>query len=168
MTALPTPRQFANCLALLLLAATGHASVMAQSRYTVSADGQEVQDTQANLTWRRCTEGMNWDGKTCAGKASKFSYRAAQKHATASAGKSPQTWRLPTKTELLSLVDKSQKKKPLIDASAFPSTPNAMFWASRPEANDNLNAWIINFGNGRVYGNTGSKAPYVRLVRASN
>ncbi|MDP2366843.1 hypothetical protein [Rhodoferax sp.] len=41
-----------------------------------------------------------------------------------------------------------------------------MFWATRPQASDNLNAWIVNFGNGHVYGNTGSKAPFVRLVRA--
>lgn len=167
MTLIRTSRQFASCLALLLLAVGSHGTVLAQGRYTVSADGQEVQDTQAKLTWRRCAEGMRWDGKACTGKASKFSYGAAQQHASAQASASAQAWRLPTKAELLSLVDKS-KKKPLIDTSAFPGTPNAMFWATRPEANDNLNAWIVNFGNGRVYGNTGSKAPHVRLVRASN
>jgi len=167
MTLIRTSRHLASCLALLLLAVGSHGTVLAQGRYTVSADGQEVQDTQAKLTWRRCAEGMRWDGKACAGKASKFSYSAAQQHASAQASASTQAWRLPTKTELLSLVDKS-RKKPLIDTTAFPGTPTAMFWASRPEAKDNLNAWIVNFGNGRVYGNPGSKAPYLRLVRASN
>ena len=167
MTLIRTSRQLATSLAWLLLAVGSHTTALAQDRYAISADGQEVQDTQAKLTWRRCAEGMNWDGKTCTGKASKFRFSAAQKHAAEMAGKSTQAWRLPTKAELLSLVDKS-KKKPLIDTRAFPGTPTAMFWATRPEANDNLNAWIVNFGNGRVYGNTGSKAPYVRLVRASN
>ncbi len=167
MTLIQTSRQLASCLALLLLAVGSHGTVLAQGRYTVSADGQEVQDTQAKLIWRRCAEGMRWDGKTCTGKASKFSYGAAQKHAVSQASTGAPAWRLPTKDELLSLVDKS-KKKPLIDTNAFPGTPTAMFWATRPEVNDNLNAWIVNFGNGRVYGNTGSKVPYVRLVRAGN
>lgn len=156
----------ARCMTLVLVAAGLSGAVHAQSRFAVSADGQEVFDVQARLTWRRCAEGMNWNGTTCAGKAKKFSYGAAKKQAASLATQSGQAWRLPAKDELLSVVQKG-KKKPLIDTAAFPGTPAALFWATRPEAADNLNAWIVNFRNGHVYGNTGSKAPHVRLVRTA-
>ena len=74
--------------ALALGAATG---ALAQDRYKVSADGQEVQDSKTKLTWRRCAEGMSWNSKSCAGKATKFSYVNAQKYASAQASAG---WRL--------------------------------------------------------------------------
>ena len=40
----------------------------AESRYTLSADGQEVTDTQTKLVWQRCAVGMKWNGKTCVGE----------------------------------------------------------------------------------------------------
>jgi hypothetical protein len=148
----------------LAFAALGVTSMaQAQERFQVSADGQEVTDTQAKLTWRRCAEGLAFDGTTCKGKATKFSFVAAKKHTAATQG-----WRVPAKEELTTLIDKGQKKKPLIDAKAFPGTPAKLFWAVRPEDKDNLNAWIVDFGNGKVYGNTGSKAPLLRLVRSAN
>ena len=166
MTLPSRSRRIVTYLSLALTATVFAMTVQAQTRFAVSSDGQEVQDSQTSLTWRRCAEGMNWDGKTCAGKASKFSYAAAVKQASAVAAKGAQGWRLPTRAELLTLVDKTQKK-PLIDRAAFPGTPNGLFWATRPEANDNLNAWIVNFGNGRVYGNTGSKTLHMRLVHSN-
>jgi hypothetical protein len=137
----------------------------AEERFQISADGQEVTDTQAKLTWRRCAEGLSFDGTTCKGKATKFTFAAAKKHAAAQAPVGAQAWHVPSKVEMLTLVDKSQKKKPRIDGKAFPGTPAKLFWAVRPEDRDNLNAWIVDFGNGKVYGNTGSKAPLLRLVR---
>ena len=76
------------------------------------------------------------------------------------------TWRLPTKDELTGLVDKTQKK-PMIDKAAFPGTPAAIFWSTRPEATDNLGAWLVDFKNGRVFGNTRKASYMVRLVRAA-
>lgn len=163
MTLTRNSRLLASCITFAVIAAGISTSVQAQDRFTVSADGKEVLDTQTKLTWRRCVEGLNWDGKTCSGKASKFNFGSAKKHAEAQGP----GWRVPSKDELLSLVDKTAKKKPLINASAFPATPTALYWASRPESTDNLNAWIVNFSNARVYGNTGSKAVNVRLVRTA-
>jgi hypothetical protein len=154
-------------VALASLAAILSTGSQAQARFAVSADGQEVVDGQTKLTWRRCAEGMNWNGKTCAGKASKFTLTAAKKQAAIAATNGGPAWHLPTRDELVSLVEKG-KTKPMIDAQAFPATPKAMFWATRPGYEDNLNAWLVHFGNGRVYGNPGSKAPLVRLVRTTN
>ncbi len=156
-----TARRAATILALASLAAGPLGTAQAQQRYSVSPDGQEVRDGKTSLSWRRCAEGMAWNGKACAGKPAKFSYVAAQKYLSAQAATG---WRMPTKEELLSLVDKTQRK-PAIDGSAFPNTPAAMFWSTRAESKDNLNAWIVDFNGGHVFGNNGTKAPHLRLVR---
>ena len=76
-------------------------------------------------------------------------------------------WRIPTKDELVTLVDKAAKKKPRIDVKAFPQTPSQPFWAMRPGSDDDLNAWLVNFANGKVHGNTGQRKLPLRIVRAS-
>ena len=136
-------------LALFALVATAS---QAQGRFAISADGQEVTDTTTRLTWRRCAEGMRWDGKACSGKLAKFSYATAKQAAASAAKSAAKAWRIPTRDELVALVDMA-KKKPRIDPQAFPQTPSAPFWASRPGSDDDLNAWLVNFANGKVHGN---------------
>ncbi len=56
-------------------------------------------------------------------------------------------WRLPTRTELLTLVDDT-RCSPAIDTDAFPNTPNTWFWTSTAYAGDKDYAWLVGFGNG--------------------
>lgn len=147
-----------SAVALALAGLTSMSAAHADGRFVISADGQEVTDTQTKLVWQRCTVGQSWDGKTCAGKASKVTLAKAKEMGP--------NWRLPTKDELTGLVDKTQKK-PMIDKAAFPGTPAAIFWSTRPEATDNLGAWLVDFKNGRVFGNTRKASYMVRLVRAA-
>jgi len=153
-------------LATLFLFGFATAASQAQTRYTVSADGQEVLDTQTNLVWRRCAEGTQWDGKACKGKPTKFKFAASKVAAEKVAKATDKAWRVPTKDELGGLVVKS-KKKPRIDATAFPNTPAALFLSSRPGYEDGLNAWLVHFGNGRAYGYTGQGKFHLRLVRVA-
>ena len=146
-------------LSLLALAA---ASSQAQGRFTLSADGQEVTDTTTKLTWRRCAEGQKWDGKTCSGKLLKLKYAGAKSAAAAVGG----GWRLPSREELVALVDMG-RKKPRIDTTAFPATPALPFWATKPGSTDNLNAWLVSFANGKVKANLGEAKFPMRLVRGS-
>jgi hypothetical protein len=53
-------------------------------------------------------------------------------------------WRLPSRIELLSLVDYTNPN-PVIDMSAFPNTPPAYFWSSSVFAGDKESAWNVNF-----------------------
>jgi len=144
------------------LAVVAAAPSAAQGRYSVSPDGNEVTDATTHLVWRRCAEGLRWNGRACDGKLTKFFYHEAKQHAADSGAH----WRLPTRDELVTLVVKG-KKKPMIDGAAFPNTPTQQFWATREDADhtDNLNAWLVNFSNGRVYGNVGQKRFPLRLVR---
>jgi len=151
-------------LALLALVATAS---QGQGRFTISSDGQEVTDATTKLSWRRCAEGLRWDGKACAGKLKTFKYGEAKDDAASVAKDDAKAWRIPTKDELVSLVDKTTKKKPRIDVKAFPQTPSLPFWAMRPGSDDDLNAWLVNFANGKVHGNTGQRKFPLRLVRAS-
>jgi hypothetical protein len=149
--------------AFSLLAAVAVAS-HGKDRFTVSADGMEVLDSTTNLVWRRCAEGLS--GPTCTGKLSRFKYAAAKAGAERVAKSDAKAWRIPSKDELVSLLDKTVKKKPLINILAFPKTPSDLFWATRAGTDDNLNAWLVSFASGRVSGNTGEKAFPLRLVRA--
>ena len=163
---LPRAVAFAPRLAALALLALAAGAACAQGRFAVSADGQEVTDTTTRLTWRRCAQGLRWDGKACSGKLMKFSYAAAKKEAAAQGdGKG---WRIPVRDELVALVDMNQKKQTRIDPLAFPQTPALPFWAERPGSTDNLNAWLVNFSNGKVRGNIGEAKFPLRLVRAAS
>lgn len=149
-------------LALVALASCAAFAQQPGGRFMPSADGQEVLDTKTNLVWRRCVEGMKWDGKTCAGKPLKMKYALAKQRAAEEKG--GQAWRVPAKEELTTLVDKQQKKKPLVDQDAFPNQPKVLYWAKRQGFDDNLNAWTVDFGNGKAYGDGGNKHG-LRLVR---
>ncbi len=63
-------------------------------------------------------------------------------------------WRLPSRNELLNIVDNS-RLNPAIDINYFPNTSYSNFWSSSPcAANDPLYhcAWSVDFGIGRVSG----------------
>lgn len=153
--------------AIAMLALAAGAS-HAQGRFAVSADGQEVTDSTTRLTWRRCAEGMRWDGKACSGKLLTYKYAAAKEQAARSAKDHGKAWRIPTREELVALVDMTATKRPRIDAAAFPQTPSVHFWASRAGFDDNLNAWLVSFSNGRVRANLGQAKFPLRLVRKGN
>jgi hypothetical protein len=138
----------------------------AQGRFAISADGHEVTDSVSHLVWHRCVEGMHWDGKACSGKPGTFSYAAAKKAAAAIAQREDKAWRIPAREELVSLVDMTKKKKPRIDTQAFPQTPAKLFWATKAGSDDDLNAWLVSFANGKVRANIGQSKFPLRLVRA--
>jgi hypothetical protein len=161
-TRAPFGARIAAC-ALLVVAAASHGT----GRFVVSADGQEVTDSTTHLTWRRCAEGMRWDGKACSGKIAKYTYAAAKQAADA-AKSGDKAWRIPTRDELVALVDRSAKKKPRYDATAFPKAANGPYWASREGSDDNLNAWLVNFGTGKVRANLGQAKFPLRLVRSGS
>jgi hypothetical protein len=72
-------------------------------------------------------------------------------------------WRLPSRIELVSLVDFT-KYNPSINAAFFPSTPAAYFWSSSPNVSSAGNLWVVDFHYGNSGYGTGASA-YVRCVR---
>jgi hypothetical protein len=79
-------------------------------------------------------------------------------------------WRLPTKIELMSLVD-LRGGSPTIDPVAFPDTPAEYFWSStlgEDCGTCTINAgspWVVSFADGSSSTGSPGGAPRVRCVR---
>ena len=79
-------------------------------------------------------------------------------------------WRLPSRIELVSIVDFGARSGEVnsdaaINATYFPSTPSSLFWSSSPLAGSSSYAWSVYFNYGYAsYGGV-SSAVLVRCVR---
>jgi hypothetical protein len=89
------------------------------------ADGDIVIDLEHNLEWRRCSLGQIWDGETCIGIVGRFSLDQATAALDALNAESQQGWRMPSHSELASLVC-IDCDIPKIDARAFPDIPRTL------------------------------------------
>ncbi|MBD9368832.1 DUF1566 domain-containing protein [Xanthomonas sp. XNM01] len=58
-------------------------------------------------------------------------------------------WALPTRQQLLSLVDLT-RHDPAIDTDAFPGFPASWFWSSDLAAWSSASAWLVGFSYGGV------------------
>jgi hypothetical protein len=70
-------------------------------------------------------------------------------------------WRLPTRTELLTLVDDTRCDP----ACVFTDCPSDWFWASTPWAGSSSGAWVVNFSNGVAVNGGVGDGYRVRCVR---
>ena len=145
-------------LAWALIGALGAAAeaVAPAGRYTIG--GGTVYDVRTKLTWQRSAPATTYtweDART---------YCASAGVAAALGGAG---WRLPTKKELLTLVDYSVPPPgPTIDAAAFPGTPGAPFWSMTPVADPQLGGvWYVDFASGQAINYAVSPTSYVRCVR---
>ncbi len=57
------------------------------------------------------------------------------------------TWRLPSRIELVSLVDFT-RASPAMDEGAFPGAPGGWFWTASPSAGAHNQAWAVDFSGG--------------------
>jgi hypothetical protein len=74
-------------------------------------------------------------------------------------------WRLPSRIELVSIVDLGVTSGATINATYFPSTPADWFWSSSPSAGSSSLAWSVLFDGGRM-GFSDVSGPFlVRCVR---
>ena len=144
------------------------AAPISDKKYIISDNGQEVLDMQTNLIWRRCVEGMLWNGKTCVDEngsgPSFFMFEEALQHAAKQAANTKKGWRLPNVKEITSLMDYSQPDM-AINSTIFPSTPNAQSWSSSSYSSDAFFSWIVHFYYGKVYFDYTEDKGVVRLVR---
>lgn len=131
--------------------------------FTLHTDGT-VTHNSTGLMWMRCSLGQTWDGSTCTGDASIFTWKNALVAAQSHSFGGYSDWRLPNKNELESLVEQ-RCVSPSINNMVFPNTPSTLFWSSSPYAFSNF-AWGIHFGYGGVGNGKNYNIVQVRLVRA--
>ncbi|MGI9211403.1 MAG: DUF1566 domain-containing protein, partial [Methylococcaceae bacterium] len=133
------------------------------AKYTAAEAGTVV-DEGTGLMWSRCSVGQRWNGRTCTGTAQKFGFAEAQQQTSTLAGYTD--WRVPTASELATLVDyRIGDPGPSLDTQAFPNTPSDYFWSSSPDAGDAFNAWNVSFYDGGVLSSARGNTIAVRLVR---
>jgi len=144
------------------------------SRYTAVSGatpaGSEVLDNITGLVWRRCALGMVWNGTTCTGTASTYTWVQALEAArtstasTATTG-SPAVWRLPNYKELSSLYELACHH-PAVNATWFPNTTGPWAITSSTDINYVSNMRVRgDYGGGSRWEKTNAGA--VRLVRSS-
>lgn len=73
-------------------------------------------------------------------------------------------WRLPTKRELLSVVDNGHFK-PAADVRFFPNALSSYYWSSSPYPDQGDSAWQVYFLYGEASSNNKSQKNHIRLVR---
>ncbi|MEJ2201865.1 MAG: DUF1566 domain-containing protein [Desulfuromonadaceae bacterium] len=73
-------------------------------------------------------------------------------------------WRLPSRKELLSIVDNG-RMSPAVDSHYFPATKSVEYWSASPYAALNSQAWQVLFRFGETYPGEKSQGSAVRLVR---
>ena len=75
-------------------------------------------------------------------------------------------WRLPTRTELLSITDKSRYKPALNTAFKYITDSDyPWYWSQTKYADGSPNAWVVIFWSGDGGGNGVSNSHFVRCVR---
>lgn len=124
-----------------------------------------VTDTQTQLMWMQCAEGQ--EGPQCEGQVLLYTWDSAMGVPTKlndRAGFAGYTdWRLPTATELQSLV--RADSHPTICNEAFPNAPETLIWSSTLVKEGGRDAWNVYFGSGSMGSNDRDNHYAVRLVR---
>ena len=133
-----------------------------QMSFTDNGNGT-VTDNNTTLIWQKCSVGQNNDA-TCSGTAKGYTWYQAVGEYNASYNSTTQNvcgalnlggttgWRLPSKKELMSIVDYSiPYPGPTIQKSIFPNTFASYYWSSTAYAGSTSSAWYVNFSYGYVY-----------------
>ncbi|EKA4523125.1 DUF1566 domain-containing protein [Vibrio cholerae] len=108
----------AIALAALLLAANAQASSLCadgnedtaitattpSEDFTDHGDGT-VTHHKTGLMWQRCELGQSWDGSTCIGSSTRFSYADALLQAKQNTLAGVNDWRMPNEKELFSIYE---------------------------------------------------------------
>jgi len=134
------------------------------SQYELLNKNTEVLDKKTDLIWQRCVLGMSWNGSTCSGKAAEMNWEDASVQASNMANQTGNSWRLPTKEELKSLVENVCYGK-ATNETIFPETPSVIWSTSENMSVENFVSAVY-FHFGFDYWRVKNDALSVRLVRS--
>jgi hypothetical protein len=165
---------------------SGTNEVIAERYLVLGNNGETVKDIVTNLEWQRCSVGQTWNAETkrCDGSPLPLDWYNANELVVSDG------WRVPTVTELRSLVYCSSGDpvsigmtldytscggdftRPVIVVAAFPDVPylynviSSHYWSSTTSTDDPNDAWGVSFYKGSVSdGPKGTAGLSVRLVR---
>lgn len=167
-----------------------------ETRMTIAPSGAMVTDSQSQLTWARCVEGMQWNGKTCIGEPMVLSRGGAMALALERGKADGLPWRVPQMNEIRGLMHgqvRANAGGAALDAKIFPGLPVGWTWSSTSSVNaapvnqysydniargrttDNANlsamrtGWAVHSGTGDADGNVNKRAlMFVWLVHSNS
>lgn len=135
--------------------------------YTGNGNGT-VTDYNTGLMWQKQTDNNTYNWYQAAG-AYDVTYNSNSKDVCGELALGGHAdWRLPTKKELLTIVDYSVSNPgPTIDPAHFPHTHASAHWTSTAYVHSPDYAWYVGFYDGSAYGNDYWEdfVTYVRCVR---
>lgn len=133
---------------------TGDRSVVSADappgRYIYPA-AEIVQDTVTKLTWQRNPDSVSRSQSDAITYCKNLSLEGGG-------------WRLPTRAELLSLIDPT-RNNPALDPKAFPHATSAPFWSSSAYVQMSGDAWYVDAAAGEARGQSNTTTYSVRCVR---
>lgn len=116
-----------------------------------NGDGTVI-DPETGVNWQQVDDDTRRDWKSAQSYCEQLSL----------AGKTD--WRLPTPTELTSIVV-YQAVNPTIDETLFPSTKSSGYWSGTSMAGNSWRAWYVDFHFGPVDFSHKTQSHYVRCIR---
>ncbi len=120
-------------------------------------------ELSSGLTWQRCAVGQQWDGSDCRGEAKQFDWHQAKEYAAMVSMQSESRWRVPTLTELATIVER-QCERPRINSELFPSTVPAPHWSSTTRRSNDSEAYAVDFADKGVLKRPQQMHLFLRLV----
>jgi hypothetical protein len=125
-----------------------------EQSYEVLGAGEEqtVLDRVTGLEWQRSLDDRAFTWSAAGALCEQLRYANFE------------DWRLPTRIELVSLLDLS-RTNPALELAAFPSGSSQWFWTASPDATDAARAWYVYFYFGYPDVDDRSVENRVRCVR---
>ncbi len=130
------------------------------------APGLRVQNgvvTDGTRIWQPCSYGQEAAGRECIGRARPINWFQARDYCRRLnlAGKA---WRLPSRSDLESLLRPELPAPPYIDASVFPAAANGPYWSRSPFQDSDRSRWTVHFSAARSLGETLAHGAHVRCI----
>ena len=133
------------------------------SRFKCLMGGEAVLDKQTGLTWARNANIVNKE----------ITWQEAVKFCQDLEIGNRKGWRLPTKEELITILDTSQSKPALPDGHPFVNVQTGGsswggYWSSTAHEGDSKSVWIVGMESGKVLDNLKIFDTYVWPVLSGN
>ena len=142
---------------------TGSYSNASDSRFILK--DHIVVDLEHKIEWLRCSVGQRWNGSSCVGNIVNLSLDLVPEAIDIANEQLGGKWRLPSKTELKSIVCK-ECSSPKINEEIFPNTDNAPYWTGDQSIFNSKFYVSVNFHTGFSFNRFSPiKELAVRLVR---
>lgn len=119
------------------------------TRFDIS-QSEVVIDKQTGLMWQRCSLGQMWKDNNCSGIAESLKWEEGLKAADDNQLAGYHDWYVPSKEQLLTLIDKS-KIEPTLNTALFPKAPLNRYWSTSDFYNpDPYNKATVNYVHAQI------------------